>query len=230
MPRLPYAFRLGLALTVTVSLFCFIGVVFWYQDWRYSMPTPRPSGLVQPPAGSTLVLPAALAEHSPEAQGRPLVLHFFSTSCPCSKFNLDHVRDLIRRYRDRVTFVAVLESRNPESALRSYAGLGLGIPATVDTAENLAARFGVYSTPQVVILDHRGRLYYRGNYNTSRYCTNPATEFARLSIEGLLARHPAPLFIASATTAYGCELPRRAASRPGLPGALDRLARESAFE
>jgi hypothetical protein len=66
---------------------------------------------------------------------------------------------------------------------------------------------GVYSTPQGVVLDSQSRLYYRGNYNRSRYCTEPESEYVRLAIAACLAGDSAPTFDEDSTTARGCELP-----------------------
>jgi hypothetical protein len=80
----------------------------------------------------------------------------------------------------------------------------------VDRRGAIAAEAGVYSTPQAVLVDERGRLAYRGNYNVSRYCVDPRTEFARLAIESLLAKQSVTV---PETEAYGCELPARVAER-----------------
>jgi hypothetical protein len=49
-----------------------------------------------------------------------------------------------------------------------------------------AQSFGVYSTPQAVILDLAHTLRFRGNYNNSRYCDDQETEYARIAFETLL--------------------------------------------
>ena len=76
-----------------------------------------------------------------------------------------------------------------------------------DTDGRIATACGVYSTPQAAILDGTGRLFFRGNYNVSRYCLAPGSEFARIALESLLAGKPAPVFPEIAMVAYGCELP-----------------------
>ena len=83
------------------------------------------------------------------------------------------MRDLIRAHRGRVTVVAVIE---PEGgALPAHAAIDAerepGVPVLVDADGSLAKMVGVYSSPQAVIVDTRGALYYRGNDNLARYCT-----------------------------------------------------------
>jgi hypothetical protein len=83
----------------------------------------------------------------------------------------------------------------------------LGVPVIHDADGSLARRVGVYSSPQAVILTADGALYYRGNYNLARYCTDARTEFARIAIEHVLAgkaSYDAPV---QARVAYGCPLP-----------------------
>jgi hypothetical protein len=72
---------------------------------------------------------------------------------------------------------------------------------------SLATKCGVYSTPQAVILDAQGLLYYRGNYNKTRYCTDPNTSYANIALDSLLNDHQYPHFNQFALKAYGCTLP-----------------------
>ncbi len=60
---------------------------------------------------------------------------------------------------------------------------------------------------QAALIDPDGRLYFRGNYNKSRYCTLKNSNFARMAIDSLLAGAPAPGLGELATKSYGCELP-----------------------
>ena len=193
-PRTPR--RPALAFLVAAEILLAAGIIacFWHQDWRYSLPTPRPPDLVQPEPGGRLPLDDFTG-------GRPVLLHFVNPDCPCSRFNLGHVRELVRRYRDRVRFVAVLEGGRPGEPL------ALDAEVMADPGGRLARACGVYATPQAVVLDAAGRLYFRGNYNVSRYCVDPRTEFARLAVEALLAGEPPPAFPPGATTAYGCPIP-----------------------
>lgn len=179
--------------------------VFWYQDWQYSLPTPRPVALRQAAVGEFVEL-AALTDTADSAP-RPTLLHFFNPACPCSQFNLDHVRELIAKFDGKVRVVAVLEVNETAEALEQFANLGLNCSALVDADGEIARQAGVYSTPQGVVLDEQGRLYYRGNYNLGRYCAAMETEFVRLSLESCLQQHSPPEFPAAATVALGCELP-----------------------
>lgn len=195
--------RLFLALGSAGSLLAVVGFAFWQQDLKYSRPTPRPASL-------RVVVPGSqpdLRGVPRFADGKPIFLHFFNPGCPCSRFNLDHVRALAMQQKEQAHFVAVLQGDDEGSLRREFASLGLDVPSVADTGGAIAAACGVYSTPQAVILGGDGRLFFRGNYNVSRYCPAQGTEFARIALEALLAGKPAPVFPDAALVAYGCELP-----------------------
>src|SRR5438067_11194706 len=110
----PMRWRIAAALTLVAGLLAFAGYVFWLQDWKYSLPTPKPQGLHQIAVGSKPPLPSALARLRRDAAGRPLFLHFFNPDCPCSRFNEDHVRALVRDNGATTRFVAVVEPEGAE--------------------------------------------------------------------------------------------------------------------
>lgn len=189
------------------------GAAFWYQDWQYSLPTPRPSGLRQPAIGT---IPRQLAALTLAQHGHPLFLHFYNPGCPCSRFNLDQIRALTAKYGSRVQFVAVVQGDSPWNKPMDPHSLGLPMKTVIDQGGAIAHACGVYSTPQGVLLDVKGQLYYRGNYNSSRYCTESATQYARIALDSLLAGNPPPKLPASATVSYGCPLPSNIKGNPAL--------------
>ena len=203
-----------LAAGCSALLLTLVIAVFWYQDWQYSLPTPRPETLKQPALGMVMSVAEVLPGGAKYDPSRPLLLHFFNPGCPCSRFNLEHIRELTRTYGDRVNIVAVLEEDSTDNLVDGFRRTGLPIQAVVDSNRTLATAVGVYSTPQAVILDARGTLLYRGNYNSSRYCVDRRTEYARVALDALLAHRPQPALEPAAFIAYGCPLPK------GRAGAL----------
>jgi hypothetical protein len=197
-----------LAAGCSVLLLILVIAVFWYQDWQYSLPTSRPEALKQPALGMVMSVAEVLPGAAKHDSSRPLLLHFFNPGCPCSRFNLDHIRDLTRAYGDRVNIVAVLEEDSTEKLTEGFRRTGLPIEAVVDSNRTLATALGVYSTPQAVILDARGTLIYRGNYNSGRYCVDRRSDYARIALDALLAFRPQPALEPAAFIAYGCRLPR----------------------
>ncbi len=199
--------KLTLVAVTALCLFSIILLTFWFQDWQYSLPTPKPPRLLQPATGKALLL-ESLAPHS-----RPFFLHFYNPACPCSRFNLDHVRRLVHQYGTRVQFTAVLEGVKTADVAAEIQRDHLPMTAVADPDGAIARRCGVYSTPQAVVLEPGGKLFYRGNYNSSRYCTERSTEFARLALDSLLSSGVSRPMPRAAVTAYGCQLP----SNPALP-------------
>jgi hypothetical protein len=181
-----------------------ISTLFWQQELKYVLPTPVPA-YYQPVAQlskvETSFLPVSVSN-------KPVFLHFFNPNCPCSRFNLQEFKKLAREHGDQVQFVVVFQTDEAVSAEDLKKKFDLTMPAIIDTDKRVATTCGVYSTPQAVILDQQQQLYYRGNYNKTRYCTSKNTAFAQLSLEALLASQATPYFGELATKAYGCELPK----------------------
>jgi thioredoxin-related protein len=179
-----------------------IACLFWYNDYIYSLPTPVPANYVKVNTGQHIKISNAVMPKN----GKPLLLHFFNPDCPCSRFNIRHFKSLVTSYGNRANFVVVLMNNTKYTSKQVKAKFELGVPVISDTS--LAKACGVYSTPQAAIIDAQGKLYYRGNYNTTRYCTNTKTEFARMALDALLSHQNAINFNRLAITAYGCSLPQ----------------------
>ncbi len=201
LPAAPALWRSVVVVGCVVVALGAIGRVFWQQDLRYSLPTPRPADLVAPPVGGPLPLPAEVIAAAHLVPGKPVLLNFYNHDCPCSRFNREHLQFLLNRFGAQVQFVGIVETE-----LDDAIETGLAMPHVVDHDAHIAKALGVYATPQAVLIDAHGRLLFRGNYNTSRYCTAAQTQFARLAIEAMLndtgvVREP------QADIAYGCSLP-----------------------
>jgi Iodothyronine deiodinase len=182
--------------------FLFLGIItlFWYNEWVYSLPTAIPYNYRSVETGTVIDLGFKF-----QSPGKPLFLHFFNPDCPCSRFNIAHFKTLVTQYGKEVDFgIIVLTARN-YTAGQIQAKFGLQIPVSFDSS--IATACGVYSTPQAVILTANHKLYYRGNYNKSRYCTDKSSNYAQIALEGLLHKQTALVFDPYALTAYGCKLP-----------------------
>lgn len=215
--------RAALVGASTIALLGVAATVFWYEDARYSLPTPEPAGLAQPHKGDRVDVKASL-ERAGLSQTGPTLLHFFNPDCPCSRFNLQHVRELRSRFGSRVTFIGVIEARIDDEgdradAMKSVEGLGFDLPYVLDGDGSIAKAAGVYSTPQGVLLDAESTLVFRGNYNVSRFCTDPRTEFVKLAVESFLASEKDGVMPPEAR-AYGCELPSAEPKQSGFFAAL----------
>ncbi len=200
----------SLYILLASSILIAISVIFWQQEIQYAQPTPVPAGYRAVVPGQVLKLPVDL----PLLKQQPVLFHFFNPACPCSRFNLKHFRALVKQYGNAITFCAVVPENYLGQTEQVRQSLGISVAVIADEGKQLARMCGVYSTPQAALLDVKGRLYYRGNYNKSRYCTLKATNFTQMAIDSLLAGLPAPLFGNLATRSYGCELPIKEPKEP----------------
>jgi hypothetical protein len=183
-------------------LFSGIFLVFWYNEWVYSLPTPVPANHKAVPLGTDIRLP----QNIQAANDKPVFIHFFNPDCPCSRFNIPEFRALAQEYGDRMNFaVVVMTDEQSYTTEKIHTRLKIATPVSFD--RTLATFCGVYSTPQAVIIDSDGKLYYRGNYNKSRYCTDKQSNFARMAIDSVLAGMYRPVFGLAAVKAYGCQMP-----------------------
>jgi hypothetical protein len=198
--------RKKLAIAWLILLSLTVGGLFWHMEWQFSLPTPIPAHYHDVEKGTPIHLSGAASAGLQQA-GKPLFLHFFNPDCPCSRFNMPQFRTLVEQYGDRVNFAIVVMSPKaftPEQLQKKF-NLPHAIPVLRDSA--LAAACGVYSTPQAVLIDRDRRLYFRGNYNRSRYCSDEKTGFARQALDGLLTGNYSLTFSPLALKAYGCQLP-----------------------
>jgi thiol-disulfide isomerase/thioredoxin len=192
-----------LAIIVLLLTFAGVAILFWYSEWQYSLPTPVPAQYHAVASGEYI----NLSKKNISLNNKPLFLHFFNPDCPCSRFNMPHFKGLAKTYDNKINFAVVVVTSDKdyteESIRKKYA---LTMPVLFDTS--LAATCGVYSTPQAVLLTAAEQLYYRGNYNRSRYCTDKKSNYAQIAIDALLASKQEPAFNNYyALTAYGCSLP-----------------------
>jgi hypothetical protein len=178
-----------------------VAALFWYNELVFHLPTPVPANYKPVSQGSLVKLNGPLVRDG----GKPLFIHFFNPECPCSRFNIANFKAMVKHYSNRVNFIIVVMSDKKYTVKAIQDKFDLNIPVSFDPS--IAIACGVYSTPQAVLLDTAHKLYYRGNYNSSRYCTDEKTSFAKFAIEGLLDERAKLVFSPLALRAYGCTLP-----------------------
>lgn len=178
-----------------------ISTLFWQNEFKYSLPTPIPKNYHDIAMGSRVDLKCCVSG------GKPIFIHFFNPDCPCSRFNVPHVTGLIKKYGDRINFkIVVLNKEKTFTIAEIQNKFDAKIPVYFD--DGIAKSCGVFSTPQAVLIDASQKLYYRGNYNKTRYCTNADSNYAQMAIDSLLKQNQSPSFDALALRAYGCSLPK----------------------
>lgn len=191
-------------LTWLLILLATIVTVFWQYEWVYSLPTPVPDNYRDIDTGTPINI--NVSHTLPFRKDKPVLLHFFNPDCPCSRFNIPHFKSLVEQYGDKITFAIVPVTRKKLTTRDVLKKFDMDVPVIFDTS--LSTTCGVYSTPQAVLLDTNRQLFYRGNYNRTRYCTDKKTEYARMAINKLLHNNAAIIFDQFALKAYGCQLPK----------------------
>jgi peroxiredoxin len=182
-------------------LLIIIAGLFWFNQLVYSLPTPVPNHYLPVNVGTKIKLNGKLNF----ANNKPLLLHFFNPDCPCSRFNIAQFKSLVKNYGAKVNFAVIMMSDKPYTEKDIQERFGLTIPVIKD--DQLATSCGVYSTPQAVLLQNDKTLFFRGNYNKSRYCTDEKSGYAKLAIENLLSDRKIKQIDPLALIAYGCKLP-----------------------
>jgi hypothetical protein len=180
-----------------------VGCLFWSQELKYALPTPVPANFHARAVAETI----DLRELARFDKGRAVFLHFFNPDCPCSRFNIKHFKNLVAEYGDHVQVYAVIPAYADLDRARDMIELSQ-VTVLQDRADSLAAACGVYSTPQAVVIDAHQKLFYRGNYNKSRYCTTKESNYAEIALQALVSGAAPPQFNVLATQSYGCELPK----------------------
>ena len=182
-------------------IFSCMAVLFWYSAWQYNFPTPVPKGYKAVKLNERLDISSRIKL----LKKGPVLLHFFNPDCPCSRFNMPHFKILADKYASQLSFAVIVITNNPEYTAQSIRQkYELNMPVLFDTS--LAAICGVYSTPQAVLIDNDQKLYYRGNYNKSRFCAEEKSNYVQMAIDSLMASHRQPQYNQYALVAYGCSL------------------------
>jgi peroxiredoxin len=189
-----------LLLTTTLSV---IGLIFYEQEIQFLLPTPKPEHIEEKHIGEQVHLDGL------DFTRGPYFIHFYNSDCPCSRFNIKDFRSMVRKHQDEIRFVAVLETddKSSDEIVQFQKKYDLGIPILQDSNGKLAKALGVYSTPQAVLVGRDSTIYYKGNYNRSRFCSSNATAFANLALTCFLEEKPLPVMPEVALIPYGCSLP-----------------------
>lgn len=185
-----------------IGILCLIASIFWRQEFQYTLPTKAPRDLKRVSLGDSV-------EINLSKNQRDIFIHFYNYDCPCSRFNIKEFQSLVRKFSDKVHFVAVLQTpdnNNKKTTERFKSKYDLGIETIVDANGTIAKELGIYSTPQAVIIKNH-KIFYKGNYNKARFCLTQNTQFAKMALTALVNDEEPPIFPEIATMAYGCELP-----------------------
>ncbi len=191
------------ALTIGVLLGG-IGYIFYLEEFQYAQATPIPENYKSVNIGDSIAIDL------PGLSGNKAVfIHFFNNDCPCSRFNIDEFKQMVYRYKEDISFLAIIQGDETEKEAvdKFKSKYDLGIPTMFDQNGKIAYELGVISTPQAVIVDQNHKIYYKGNYNKARFCTAKNTQFADMALRSFIENKPPPKLSLLASVPYGCALP-----------------------
>ncbi|GAB4328920.1 MAG: hypothetical protein OHK0038_02810 [Flammeovirgaceae bacterium] len=104
-----------LIILFSISLLGVIAYIFWWQELQYTLPTPIPSNYKAITIESKPLIP----ENQDFSFNKPVFIHFFNPDCPCSRFNLEHIRYLVENYGNKVNFYAILPENNEKDEIEN---------------------------------------------------------------------------------------------------------------
>jgi peroxiredoxin len=140
------------------------------------------------------------------------VLVFLGTECPLAKLYAPRLAEISRVYRSRgVAFVGIdSNAHDSEAAIREFAEASvLGFPILRDQGNVVSDLALVERTPEVLVLDGRARIHYRGaiddQYGQGTRKAEASQHFLTDALDAILAGQPLAL---KATPAPGCLLDR----------------------
>ena len=179
-----------------------ISKLFWYHEWKYSLPTPVPENYHPLQVGEHV----DVARKFNLATNKPLLIHFFNPECPCSRFNVPHFKSLVKKYSEEINFAVVIINKS-----RSYTGSEIQdkydftVQALFD--QSIADSCGVFPPSKAVLLMAEVGFHYRATI-IKGYCINKNSNYAEMAIDSLLGLHSYPICSQCGVKAYGCRLPK----------------------
>lgn len=90
-------------------------------------------------------------------------LHFYRQECPCSRAAISHVAELKKRYPD-LNWVGINVGETPGPAKDPFVGVTLSGDQIYDETGDIAAAYGITSTPAAVLVDATGKTLWKGSY------------------------------------------------------------------
>lgn len=169
----------------------------WLWDFNLRPGKTQPS-LPQWPTASQLTPPG----------GKPMLVIFLHSECPCSRASLEELATLLARSRDTIDVQAVFLTPSEtadtveESGLWKYVHMLPGVKAWKDHAGQEATLFQASTSGETFLYDPAGNLKFRGGITPSRghIGDNLGVDSIVSIVNGDVGEHPIT------TPVFGCSL------------------------
>ncbi|MBP8131136.1 MAG: redoxin domain-containing protein [Candidatus Hydrogenedentes bacterium] len=142
-------------------------------------------------------------------KGKVVALVFTSQECPYSRGADPQLADIARKYAEKGVVVLSIDSHKdttPEQIRQYRDDKQLPFPILKDPGNKYADAVGAKQTPEVFLVDKKGKLAYHGAFDDRRGTDEPGeTPYLANAIEALLAdKTPDP----ADTRQWGCSIKR----------------------
>lgn len=140
------------------------------------------------------------------AKGRPTVVVFLSSKCPCSLSHEKHLGELKEKFAD-VQFIGIHSNSNEsvEDSAKHFKESPISFPVLQDQKSKWADEWKALKTPHAFLIDADGKIVYKGGVSSSPVFAN-ATQFYLSDALTALKDHK-PIPIAEGRT-LGCFIER----------------------
>ena len=110
------------------------------------------------------VAPFAVPGHDSAKLTRPTLYVFLGTTCPTTAKYLDRLAELEKNFSRRVAFVYLYPNANDTPAAKKtfHGQHRLGGVLIDDQGARIATLLGAQKTSEVILVDRKGRILYRG--------------------------------------------------------------------
>ena len=142
-------------------------------------------------------------------EGNIVVLDFCSQECPWSRGADPAVAKLVKDYKDKDVVVLGIDSHHATKPSQIKAYLEekkLSFPVLKDVGNQYADKVGAKKTPEVYVVDAKGKLAYHGAVdNRSRPEGKPSKHHVRNALDALIAGEEVPV---KTVKLWGCGIKR----------------------
>src|SRR5438874_4561787 len=136
------------------------------------------------------------------------VIIFIATKCPVSNAYNDRMEKLAEDYKAKGVNVIGINSNNtePSAEVKSHAAeKGLKFTILKDDGNKIADRLGATKTPEVYLLDAKGKLAYHGRIDNSQKAEGITSNDLRVALDEMTA---GKAVTKTGGVAFGCTIKR----------------------
>ena len=127
--------------------------------------------------------------HDSHKPARPTAYVFLGTTCPTTQMYLGRVAALDKQFGEKVTFVYLYPNVTdaPEAKKAHFAKLGVHGLFVDDQGAKIAKRVGAQRTTEVIVIDKKSNIVYRGAIDDNKEERRVARRHLAVALDEVLA-------------------------------------------